>query len=154
MATVAQKRKNREIMLKKYQHRYERHWSGRVGCFYCGDKWSELDHCPPLSWCDVKDHKWFKQRKIGFYLVNSCSDCNRALSDRGLFTLQERADFIRKRLERQAEKIVLWSKDEIKEMSDRFQKAILARQSLQNTLLERLWFAQELQFRAEDFPEQ
>ena len=67
--------------------------------------------------------------------------------------MQERADFIRKRLERQAEKIVLWSKEEIKEMSDRFQKAILARQSLQNTLLERLWFAQELQFRAEDFPQ-
>ena len=38
-------------------------------------------------------------------------------------------------------------------MSERFQKTILARQALQNTLLERLWFAQELQFRAEDFPE-
>jgi len=86
-------------------------------------------------------------------LVNSCSDCNRALADRGLFTLQERADFIRKRLENKTEKIVLWTKEEVKEMSDRFQKTILAHQALQNTLLERLWFAQELQFRTEDFPE-
>jgi hypothetical protein len=153
MAKAIQRRKNREIMLKTYGQRYERHWSSRVGCFYCGDKWTELDHCPPLSWCDSKDHRWFKQRKIGFYLVNSCSDCNRALADRGLFTLQERADFIRKRLENKAEKIVLWTKQEIKEMSERFQKTILARQSLQNTLLERLWFAQQLQFRAEDFPQ-
>jgi tRNA U34 5-carboxymethylaminomethyl modifying enzyme MnmG/GidA len=74
------------------------------------------------------------------------------LSDRALFTLQERADYIRKRLENKSERITLWNKAEIEEMSDRFQKTIVARQSLQNILLERLWFAQELQFRAEDFP--
>jgi hypothetical protein len=41
----------------------------------------------------AKDLKWFKEREIGFYLVNSCKDCNNSLGDKPLFTLQERADF-------------------------------------------------------------
>jgi hypothetical protein len=147
-----QRQKHRNKLLTQYGHRYERHWSSRPGCFYCGDSWSQLDHCPPLSWCDTKDLQWFKERKIGFYLVNSCKDCNQALSDKPFFTLQERADFIRKRLESKSEKVVLWNRQEIAEMSARFQKTIEARQALQNILLERLWFAQELQFKAEDFP--
>jgi hypothetical protein len=114
--------------------------------------WSELDHCPPLAWLDVKELKWFKQKKIGFYLVNACHDCNSALADRPLFTLQERAHFIKVRLENKAEKLVIWSKDEIKQMSERFQKIILAKQYKQNIVLERLRFSQELQFRADDFP--
>jgi len=146
------KSQTRALLLKLYGSRYERHWSSRNGCFYCGDSWTDLDHCPPLSWLDVKDYKWFKDRKIGFYLVNSCNDCNKALSDRPLFSLQERAEFNRLRLERKAEKIVIWSKAEISEMSLRFQKTIIARQQVQNRLLDRLRYAQELQFRAEDFP--
>ena len=153
MAIKRSSKTYRTELVKQYGHRYERHWSTRAGCFYCGDKWSQLDHCPPLSWCDTKDLQWFKERKIGFYLVNSCKDCNQALSDKPFFTLQERADFIRKRLESKSEKVVLWNKEEIAEMSARFQKTIEARQTLQNIMLERLWFAQELQFRAEDFPE-
>lgn len=152
MAKGLTQQKIRALLLKKYGSRYERHWSSRKGCFYCGDNWAELDHCPPLSWLDTKDHKWFKDRRIGFHLVNSCSDCNRSLGDRPLFTLQERANFIRIRLEKKAEKIVLWSKEEISEMSPRFQKSILARQQMQNRVLDRLRYAQELQFRAEDFP--
>jgi tRNA U34 5-carboxymethylaminomethyl modifying enzyme MnmG/GidA len=74
------------------------------------------------------------------------------LDNKPFFTLQERADYIRKRLESKAENLVLWNKEEIEEMSDRFQKTIEARQALQTIMLERLWFAQELQFRAEDFP--
>jgi hypothetical protein len=152
MAKGTAKQHTRALLLKLYGARYERHWSSRNGCFYCGDGWTDLDHCPPLSWLDVKDYKWFKDRKIGFYLVNSCSDCNKALSDRPLFSLQERAEYNRLRLERKADKIVLWSKAEISEMSPRFQKTIIARQQLQNRLLDRLRYAQELQFRAEDFP--
>jgi hypothetical protein len=74
------------------------------------------------------------------------------LSNRALFTLQERAEFIRIRLERKTEKIVIWSNDEIKEMSERFQKTIKARQQMQNTLLDRLRYSQEMQYRADDFP--
>jgi hypothetical protein len=74
------------------------------------------------------------------------------LADRPLFTLQERAHFIKVRLENKAEKLVIWSKDEIKQMSERFQKIILAKQYKQNIVLERLRFSQELQFRADDFP--
>jgi len=152
MAKVLTKTKIRALLIKKYGQRYERHWSSRKGCFYCGDNWADLDHCPPLSWLDTKDLKWFKEREIGFYLVNSCKDCNNSLGDKPLFTLQERADFTRSRLEKKAEKTVLWSKDEIDEMSPRFQKSILARQQIQNRVLDRLRYAQELQFRAEDFP--
>ena len=152
MAGGLTQQKIRALLLKKYGSRYERHWSSRKGCFYCGDNWAELDHCPPLSWLDTKDYKWFKDRKIGFHLVNSCSDCNRSLGGRPLFTLQERANFTRLRLEKKAEKTVLWSKDEIAEMSPRFQKSILARQQIQNRVLDRLRYAQELQFMADDFP--
>jgi len=152
MTNAKKDRRHREYLLKTYGKRYGRHWSSRPGCFYCGDKWFELDHCPPLNWCEAKEYKWFKERKIGFYLVNSCSECNRTLSNRALFTLQERADYIRIRLEKKAEKIVIWSNDEIKQMSERFQKTIKARQQMQNILLDRLRYCQELQYRPDDFP--
>ena len=148
-ATNARKR---AFLLKAYGHRYEKHYSSRPGCFYCGDKWTDMDHCPPLSWVEAKDITWFKLRKIGFWMVNSCHECNIALSNHALFTLQERATFIRRRLEEKAEKFVFWSNDELKEMSPRFQKSIKARMQLQNTMVERIQFAQELQFRPEDFP--
>jgi hypothetical protein len=142
----------RRFLLKVYGGRYEKHYSSRPGCFYCGDKWTEVDHCPPLSWVEAKEPSWFWMRKIKFVLVNSCHECNISLSDQPLFTLQERATFIRHRLENKAEKFVFWSDDELKEMSPRFQRSIKARMELQNTLIDRIHFAQELQFRPEDFP--
>ena len=144
--------KVRQILLKKYGHRYKRHWGTKVGCFYCGDTWGQLDHVPPITWCDAKNIQWFRERKIGFYLVQCCSDCNRALNNRPLFRLEERTEFIRKRLEEKAENMVIWTKDEIDEMGEFFKLSLLARQQEQKILLNRLRHAQGLQFRPEDYP--
>jgi len=144
--------KIRALLIKKYGHRYKRHWATKTGCFYCGDDWSQLDHVPPLSWCDAKNHSWFKERGISFYIVQSCVDCNKILSNRPLFRLDERAEFIRKMLETKADKQIYWSNDEIDEMGEFFRKSLRARKEMQEILLNRLRHAQAMQFRPEDFP--
>jgi len=152
MKNKALNAKIRALLLKKYGHRYKRHWATKTGCFYCGDDWSQLDHVPPISWCDAKNIAWFKERKIGFYLVQACGDCNRLLHNRPLFRLEERSRFIREKLENKVENAAHWTKEEINEMGEFFKKSLLAYQQGQKILLNRLRHAQNLQFRPEDFP--
>ena len=145
-------KKRRLALQKVYNGRYSRHYSSRAGCFYCGQIGTTLDHCPPIAFCDDKNFDWFKERKIGFYLVNSCNECNQKLSNKPLFYLEERAEFILKCLELKADKAVIWGDDEIQEMSKTFQKMIIARKLQQNVLFDRIRFCQELLTRQEDFP--
>jgi ribosomal protein L34E len=146
-------KRHRMFLAHTYGHLYERHFSSRPGCFYCGDPADSIDHCPPLNFMEVKDQKWFKQRKIKFYTVASCSQCNRRLSNKPFLTLHERADYILRRLEKNTDEIVSWSEDEIMEMSKVFEKAIRARHRQHQQLFERVRFAQELLHRPDDFPE-
>lgn len=145
-------RKKRKALMQAYNGRYSKHYSSRAGCFYCGAIQTCLDHCPPITYCDAKNFDWFVKRKIGFYLVNSCNECNYKLSSKPLFYLEERAEFILKGLELKADKVVIWGDDEIQEMSKSFQKMILARKNQQTILFERIRFCQELLTRPEDFP--
>ena len=145
-------KKHRDLLLKTYGHLYERHFSSRPGCFYCGEPWTTIDHCPPISFCEVKNQKWFKDKKIKFYKVVCCSDCNKKLSDRQLLTLNERANYILHSLEVKSNKIISWSNDEIKEMSILFEKMIKAKQDQNKILFERVRFCQELLVKPDDFP--
>ena len=135
-----------------YNSRYERHYSSRPGCFYCGDIAGTLDHCPPLTFCEVKDRKWFSDRKIKFYTVACCYECNNKLSNVPLLRLHERVEYILQALEKKADQIVMWSEDEIIEMSKVFEKAIRARKAQHDIVYERVRFCQELLHRAEDMP--
>jgi hypothetical protein len=144
--------KHRELLIKTYGHLYEKHFSSRAGCFYCGDIASTVDHCPPISFCDVKDQKWFKEKNIKFYKVSSCFDCNKKLGAKHLFTLYERANFIMNKLETQTDKVVNWSQDEMQEMSAMFEKIIQAKQEKNKILYERVRFCQELIVKPNDFP--
>lgn len=147
-----QSEKHRALLIKTYGHLYEKHFSSRTGCFYCGEPADTIDHCPPISFIDVKDQKWFKSKKIKFYKVSSCFDCNKKLGAKQLLTLQERANFILSRLETSTDKIVYWSQDEINEMSAMFEKMIQAKKEKNKILFERVRFCQELLVKPDDFP--
>lgn len=145
--------KDRIRLKKTYGHLYDWHFSSRTGCFYCGDLAGTVDHCPPLSFCDSKDNKWFNNKKIKLLKVRACINCNMMLGDRPLLTLMDRADYVRRKLELKAEKAIIWTKDEINEMSAMFQKMINGKKTQQDILLQRIRFAQQLAYRCEDFPE-
>jgi len=146
------KRKQRNFLLKNYDHWYERHYSSRPGCFYCGDLASTIDHCPPISFCEIKNKNWFEEKKLKFYKVVCCSSCNTKLGDRSLLTLHERTLFILSKLENATNKLVHWSDDEIKEMSPMFTKIIEAKKEQNKILFARLRFCQELIFMPNEFP--
>lgn len=147
-------KKERLLLQKVFGKRYVHHYSKFPGCFYCGDFAQTIDHCPAISFCSVKDAKWFKENKIKFYTVQCCVSCNSRLSNRRLFTLQERAEYIVRRLEIEAEKFILWSDKEMQEMSPMFRQMIMAKKTQHKALLARIRFCQQLIFRQEDFPEE
>jgi hypothetical protein len=145
-------KKHRLLLQSIYGERYTKHYSSRPGCFYCGSDFETLDHCPPLSLCETKNFEWFKKKKIKFYVVNCCIECNKKLSDKPLLTLKERSEYILSCLEDKAEKITFWTEEEIMEMSKAFERSIRARKQLANLVFDRIRFCQELQYREEDFP--
>ena len=147
-----QAQKHRDFLLKTYWHLYEKHFSSRGGCFYCGELAGTVDHCPPISFCDAKDQKWFKEKNIKFYKVSCCLDCNKKLGAKQLFTLFDRANYILNKLETSTNKVVNWSQDEMQEMSAMFEKMIQAKQDRNKTLFERVRFCQELIVKPNDFP--
>lgn len=64
-------------------------------CVYCGNFPSDLDHVPPISWAYSLGHKHMvNEYNAPFIKVPSCGECNRILSDRNLFTLKERKQYI------------------------------------------------------------
>lgn len=147
-------KKHRAFLISAYNHLYEHHSSSRPGCFYCGDVASTIDHCPPLTFCDVKNLEWFREKKIKFYKVSSCVDCNKKLGNKALLTLQERADFLMKKLENKTDELVIWTDDEVAEMSEMFTKMIKARKEQNKILFDRTRFCQELIAKNDDFPEE
>ena len=145
-------KKHRAFLIKTYNHLYERHFSSKPGCFYCGEPAGTIDHCPPITLCETKNQQWFAEKKIKFYKVICCFDCNKKLGDKQLLTLHERANFILTKLENKTDKLVMWSIDELEEMSKMFKKMIESKQKQHDILFERVRFCQELMFSTNDFP--
>jgi|DEB19_MinimDraft_3_1074340.scaffolds.fasta_scaffold33555_5 hypothetical protein len=89
MVSRAQKERNR--LSKIYGKRYKRHFmSEGYYCFYCGDPADCLDHCPPLSIVEDTDPKKLREKKIPHVLLPCCHECNTALGDRYLLTVEDR----------------------------------------------------------------
>ena len=145
-------KKHRLLLNSLYGHFYDHHVSTKLGCFYCGESATTIDHCPPLTLCDVKTKDWFDERGIKFYKVSSCMDCNQQLGAKPYLKLLDRAMFILDRLEQKTEKIVHWSDDEIEEMSKTFQKMISAKKINERFDFARVRHCQELIANPDDFP--
>lgn len=96
-------------------------------CFYCGERATGLDHCPPLAFTEGLGPAWALVRH---YLLPTCGDCGRRLSaTRVLETPSQRAGYLATRVGELFERRCnLWSDDEIQEMSPDFQRTIRARQ--------------------------
>lgn len=151
MAKTTSKKAYRKQLERCYGHLYSKYESEKGLCFYCGDFSTELDHCPPLNWVDLKTIENWAKDDVSFFLVSSCSDCNRLLGDKPFFRLFERVEYIIKSLEDKYEKSsTLWSDDEIAGMSEDFQKTIRAKQKVALFNLHRVRHAQWRLYRAGD----
>lgn len=145
--------KHRKLLVHLYHSRYKLHLGSADGCFYCGDVAESIDHCPPLSWCDAKQIKWFEEKKIKFYLVRCCNQCNQKLSNKPFFTLEERAEFVKQYLQDKLSKFVVWDEEEIKEMSSMFKKMIKAKNQQRKYLMFRLTCCTNYLLSNNHFPE-
>ena len=138
---MASSKKARLLQLRTYGHLYERADAPRSVCLYCGDVASTLDHCPPLA----SAHLWEKSTRSRpkFLLVPACCECNSLLGDRHLVSLDERVNFVFKRLSTKYERnFVLWPEPDIEEMSPMFQKTIRAKKRSLGLLLTRVRHAE------------
>lgn len=147
--------KQRRHFISLYGKRYAR-WDGQkikgsLGCVYCADASGSVDHVPPLSHVDRYSMQEWAARGVKFLLVPACMDCNRMLGARALYSVQERAAYIAKKLEDAYEKnAALWSDAEVSEMGAEFKRTIIAKRRQNEALLDRVRAAQWRQFQGEE----
>jgi hypothetical protein len=156
MAKESKNSKERKRLYQIYNRLYEMHYSessSKGCCFYCGEPASTIDHCPPLTWIEAMTvNEWLKA-KIPLVKIHSCSDCNKVLGTKPIFTLYERAAYLEKDFLNKYEKqSTLWSNDEIKEMSYMFQLQIKGKIEKAKILLVRARNLQNRLSRPDSFP--
>ena len=111
-------RNNRKLDYSLYNSLYTRVGDKYGECTYCGIPAEVLDHVPPLSFVHYVSDK--TKQSLSFYLVPSCGECNNALGDQPLLTIQERINFVRKHIKKRyakALRVPYWDEDELKELS-------------------------------------
>lgn len=106
-------------------------------CFYCGDNTNEIvrDHVRPVS--ISRSFRDYDLRDT----VDCCVECNSALSDNFVFTLEERAAFLYNFYSKKHKKLLQiadWSEQEISEMGHRMRSTIEASLVLKNAMVFRL----------------
>jgi hypothetical protein len=146
------KTRDKDRLLRIFGGLYEKHWTEEVGCFYCAAPFSEWDHCPPLSWMDTINHQKYKK-----VLLKCCSECNKLLSDKPLFTAWERVDFIENKLNDKLDECVLVEESwgEIDKMKDGLIKWKLTREKhRQEMLVARIRAAQQRLINYDSFPQE
>lgn len=91
-------------------------------CFYCGcDSSSSRDHVVPVSY--QSESRDYKKGDI----VLCCKECNSLLGNKPIFTVEERADYLSRRIYQKYKKHIespSWSDEELLDMSPEFQKSI------------------------------
>lgn len=110
--------KDRKRLVAQYGRLYRRHMVDNPPCcFYCGDTFQVLDHCPPLDALDFGGVEGMRRRKIPLALIPSCSRCNSFLGRRELLTAAERLEYLEKRYSAEVERIKgRWTDEEINEL--------------------------------------
>ena len=133
--------KARNLALKQFGHLYSfEDYGDRLTCAYCGDVREQIDHIPPISLLASDEIDELKLRGVEFMTVPSCALCNRALSNRPLWTFEDRVLFLYERLLTKADGAVFWSDEEINEsLTGHLKREVTAVQNkLKNDLILRL----------------
>lgn len=127
---MTKRNKHREQLIKQHNHKYIRHYTNEgYYCFYCGDPADTLDHVPPLSVIDSMPYEQRKRFEIPAVLVPCCSECNGALGDRRLTTVQDRLNFLESYYDAFFKKQqAMWHEEEIKQLGYTLQVGVRARQ--------------------------
>lgn len=97
------------------------HWQEGC-CIYCGGISQSKDHIPPISWLDSLGVSYFKKENLLLVWVPCCFLCNNLLSDKQLFTVKERTDFLLKSYTKRYKRIISlpkWESWELNELSGR-----------------------------------
>lgn len=96
--------------------------SRNSACIYCGDTTSlTRDHVVAVSWSGYK--RSYRKGDT----VPSCKECNQILSNKPLFSISSRANYLANKLTRKYQSILNhphWDDEELKEMSCEFQKTL------------------------------
>jgi hypothetical protein len=96
-------------------------------CVYCGVAANSVDHVPPRAARDRIVSLGLAHR-YPFHEVPACRECNSVLGARGLWTLTERRDYIKKALRRRYSDILRipdWSDSELAQVSPAMRGYIL-----------------------------
>ena len=144
------KLKERNRLVRTYNHLYRRAEVELDKCFYCGANRECLDHVPPISWVESFDTTKYREQGNEFLLYPSCFKCNSYLGDKNLFDISERIEYLYQRYTKEIDKIVgLWTDEETEEMSPMFQDMIRNRTNRVKELVQRQRYLEHLLFCAE-----
>ena len=122
--------RHRKELIKMHNHKYTRHYTTEgYYCFYCGDPAEGLDHVPPISLMDIMPYEKRKQDRIPAVTVACCQDCNGALSNRRLSTVDDRLLFLESYYDAKFKKqTAMWTEEEINGLGYSLQIMVRAKQ--------------------------
>lgn len=149
------KAKERKRLLQIFGHLYERHYTEEgYRCFYCNEAADGLDHVPPISWVETYSKEFWKENQYPFATIPCCRDCNSALGNRRLFSVEDRLKFLESFYDAKFTKeYIPWSEAEIREMGPFFQKSIRARQEKARIFLDKVQAVQKRLIKPDTFPD-
>lgn len=117
------KNKNRESAMKKFHQLYKTieliNDKDYDYCFYCGDPADTIDHVPPIS---IVMEELSLNDENDLFLVPACRQCNAVLSNKRIFSLYDRIqyvnDYLYKKYRREINTYLNWkeSDNEFKDM--------------------------------------
>jgi hypothetical protein len=126
-----------QFVVDIYADDFERHL--QCACIYCGNTTSMTrDHVVAVSWTG------FKRSYSKGDTVPACKECNNLLSDKPLFSISSRANFIAQRLQSKYRKILnspFWDDEELKLMSYEFRVTLKGIRNIKNFIQARIHHA-------------
>lgn len=90
-------------------------------CRYCGMPAETTDHCPPIPAAYAVGADVMIERGYPLLKVRACSECNTALSDRPLYSIAERVQYLIEVYAKRYKKLIRspkWTVDELNELGD------------------------------------
>lgn len=147
--------KDRKRLITLFGRLYKRHMTDSPPCcFYCGDKFQVLDHCPPLHSLDYVGVAGMRRRKIPLALIPSCGRCNLLLGRRELLTAASRLEYLEKRYTSELERIKgLWTDSEVNELGDYLKRVVKGAYVNQQDLIRKIGNIQRRIIRTWTHPE-
>lgn len=147
--------KDRKRLMTLYGRLYKRHMTDNPPCcFYCGDRFQVLDHCPPLHSLDYIGVAGARKRKIPLALIPACTRCNLVLGKRELMTAASRLEYLEKRFTSELERVRgLWTEDEVNQLGDYLKRVVKGAYANQQDLIRKIGNIQRRIIRTWTHPE-